>query len=127
MRVFDIARPDERDHITALAVDEQRDRWEVDPDEMYPAAIEYARSLLEPNADVPMYLRQHVDGLREVVGSSKTIWGHALQPASDLTPSQRSDRAQVLEFARLIFTALLREQNGAPIGLHITRNDAWRL
>lgn len=102
------------------------DWYAADPDVMYPAALEYAQSLLAPDASVPMYVQQHVAKLR---GDSlpESAWTAALAPADELTARQREHRAAALEGARLIFTALLREQNGGPIGLHITKSDRWRL
>jgi hypothetical protein len=115
--------------------DEQRyegyDRFIADPDVMYPAAIEYARALVDPGADVPMYLQQHVGALR-AANPTDTAWDDALAPAADLSAKRRADRQAVLEAVRLIFTARLREQAGGPINLAIQPSTPegkmrWRL
>jgi hypothetical protein len=38
------------------------------------------------------------------------------------------DRAQALDLARLIFTDMLHQANGGkPMGVHILKNEAWKL
>lgn len=102
------------------------DWYAADPDVMYPAALDYAQSLMAPDSSVPMYVQQHVAKLR---GDSlpESAWDAARGPSDELTARQREHRAAALEGARLIFTAMLREQNGGPIGLHILKSDRWRL
>lgn len=115
------------DFVTLEERDDPNATWyAVDPDVVYPAALEYAQSLLEDGASVPMYLQQHVAGLR-AADLSDSAWDNALEPSEGLTAKRREDRATVLEAARLIFTALLREQSGGPVGVHILANDRWRL
>jgi hypothetical protein len=115
----------------ALAIREDRgedgyDWFAVDPDKMYPGALKYARTLLDDDAAVPMYLQQYVGGLRGA-DLSDAAWDNALESPEGLTAKRREERATALEAARLIFTATLREQVGGPIGVHITRAERWRL
>lgn len=121
MKALELVTREEREN------DDGYDWYSADPDVMYPAAIKYAHSLLVDGADVPMYLRQHVEKLRSA-GMPAAAWEAAEAGDVDLlSPQRRAQRAEILEAARLIFTARLREQADGPIGLHILKSDGWRL
>jgi hypothetical protein len=117
--------------VLALATREDREEdgyewFAVDPDKMYPETLEYVQTLLQVGTAVPMYLQQYVGGLR-AADLDDVAWGDAFGLPDDLSPERRQQRAIVLEAARLVFTAMLREQVGSPIGVHITRDERWRL
>lgn len=48
-------------------------------------------------------------------------------PLADVSPADRPVRYFVLETLRQWFTRLLKNSIGNPLGLHITKDDNWKL
>lgn len=96
------------------------DSYKVRPSIAYPAAIEFIKAELASGASQPEYLRQPIALARKVTADG---WKLALLPRDELAPEKRKEREDALESARLVFTALLREQNGGPIHIKIVVDD----
>jgi len=104
-----------------------RDWFLLDPDIVYPVALEHLEKLVKKEIDTPSYLTRCVTDARKLPA---TAFDLARKGFSDkFTQEERADRAGALEGARLVFTALLREQNGEPIGVHIIKGikTDWKL
>jgi hypothetical protein len=103
--------------------------YELDPDVVYPAALdelEHLLDLMDAGTAVPEKIRQHV-GLAASVGDRNAGFKVARAPIGDCPPARRQDRATLLEAARLLVTALLHEEAGEPIGVRILNRPDWRL
>lgn len=120
--------------------------YNVDPDVMYPAVIQYLAAnqpaLIElnkkPDADLVtlalsgdkaahfvLKARQTVGLLNQV---SAEDWDLAMQPKQDDTKFLDGDRrAAALEVARLFFTEALHQATAGAIGVHILKAEHWRL
>jgi hypothetical protein len=106
---------------------DDRDWFELDPDVVYPAALDHAEQLATGELTPPVYLIQHAERAKQV---AKNGWALAREYEGDpdeLGRAQRQAREAALEVARLVFTAYLRVQNGGPIGVHILDRPRWKL
>ncbi|HWP59519.1 MAG TPA: hypothetical protein VNL14_16625 [Candidatus Acidoferrales bacterium] len=102
------------------------DWYDVDPDAMYPAALDYLRALHsgeEQTADPEILNEITKIKLHNLPADTFDI---AKLPAGRVG-GRALERYHVLECARLVFTALLRRANGRAIGIHIVRKGNWRL
>lgn len=121
MEVLEIAKklPDDPGDVVA---------FEVDPDDLYPASIadvkaEVAKGL-NPR-ELPMHLEQHYIRARRIKAED---WDAGQIPFSECPPEKAKIRNEVLEVARLWFTAKLHHEAGKkPMRLHILKNENWRL
>ena len=96
--------------------------YALDPATVYPAAINLmGEALRDPKAmeTIPKMYQ----------GELKTITQQQLDLASKpADPGTRHSRAATLDLARRIFTELLHEAAGhKPMGVHIIKNEAWKL
>ena len=121
MKVLDYVQKEDRpDH-------PDRDFFLLDPDVVYPIALDELEKLVKKEIDTPSYLVRAVTDARRL---PVTAFELARKSFSDkFTKEERAARAGALEGARLAFTALLREQNGGPIGVHIIKGAKtdWKL
>lgn len=126
----------------------------VDPDLMYPAVlaaikagdqkpredrhvqlVAQARQMTQALADALLparHVEKEADELvtrdGQVLKARKVKVKVALPVASELPPERRAARAHVLEVARLWFTNELHHAvEQKPMGLHILKNERWRL
>jgi hypothetical protein len=115
-----LVKPDGRD-------DDQYTWFVADTDKVYPAMLQYLEVMRDaPLEDVPEEVRQYAAAL-QAYECDKRAWRDALGPADNLNNKQRAERRDLLELARLTFTALLRAHNYGPIGIHWTASPQWRL
>lgn len=134
MRVTDLCTLEPRDGDEESGVT----GYAVDPDVMYPAMVDYCRKLADGTVDPPSYVAMYRADIRKLPAG---VWDDALvdtnaHVSNDGRPGIPAERAreynQAVELCRLVFTALLREQAGGPIRIHITRptdaarKGAWR-
>jgi len=94
----------------------------VDPAVVYPAMLDYfTRALKDPTvaASIPGQYRPRVVSLS---------MGAITMAGQKTKPDTREGRAQVLDLARLVFTELLHVAiEHKPMGIHILKNEAWKL
>jgi hypothetical protein len=131
------------------AVQPRARRFEVEPSEMYPAALADVQVALEENRAVSgalvLYKHRATQLAVEAVASwqenddfilTRTVkhvdtkaWELALLPRDSITDARAVEiRAEALEIARLWFTERLHQFiNHAPMELHILKDDDWRL
>jgi hypothetical protein len=103
--------------------------YEIDPDVVYPAALdelEHLLDLLDAGDPIPEKVRQHV-ALAASVADRTAGFEAARASRDDCPPVRRQDRATLLDAARLLVTALLHEEAGEPIGVRILNRPDWRL
>lgn len=97
----------------------------VDPATMYPAMIDYIATVLAENRGVGQHLATHLAAARRLPAGALEL---ALQPREGLSKKDRETRTEALEVARRWFTAQLHAAIGnEPMGVHILKNDDWRL
>lgn len=96
------------------------DSYQAEPSVFYPATIQFIKKTIAEGGALPSYLQQPMMIAQAVPADG---WALAERTAEGLTDEQRNARAQALEAARLVFTALLREQNGGAIHLHIVKHS----
>ena len=126
MDVLQYAVPEERG-------DHSRVYYAVDPDQMYPAMIDYIQDVVEGEVDALEGVNAH--GARDVrfyLGQARRFdpkaWTLARRPVHQVKRGERELRGQALEIARLWYTALLRSLSRKPLGLHILKGSgAYRL
>jgi hypothetical protein len=104
-----------------------RHRWSwytVDPNDLYPAALAHVHTAL--GFDKPDgALAQEWDAGQML---PPDIWARAARESrEDFDDEGLAARAAALEIARRWFTELLHKANGQPIGLHIEKDERWRL
>lgn len=101
------------------------DWYSVDPDVVYPAVIRYIREILAGSEVPPRVVTMYLAPARVLPAD---VWDIA-QVHLRSHASRREERSEALELVRLVFTALLREENRRPIGLHIlsTTEETWKL
>jgi hypothetical protein len=113
-----------------------RDYYEVVPKKVYPATIkEITRRLAleEPPARFVQAGGEIRDNpLRDLFIRAGALppqaWDHALAARENFPPRAREARAEALEIARLWFTEVLHQQiDYAPLGVHILKDEAFRL
>lgn len=120
LNVLAIAKPEPREN-------ETRPWFVVEPGELYPAALAHVALVVKNGARPPDPLGLLFDQARQLPTNALTEL--ALIPFSEVGNSQktRTARATALEIARLWFTELLQTTVGGPIGLHILKNEDWKL
>ena len=97
----------------------------VHPGDLYPMALEFLLECRHGERQFPTYVSpRHLDTVR---GIPEETWIWATRHPSNLYQDERAHRERLLETARLVFTAMLHHREGAPIGVHITADPAWRL
>ncbi len=121
LNVFAIARVDEQA--------DGRKRFVVSPDDLYPAAIEHVKGVLERGARPDGALGILYDQGERLPAEA---WAWAMKPCNEFAqaePEAVAARAAALEVARLWFTEMLHQGIGQePMTLHIERGDGrWRL
>ena len=97
----------------------------VAPSALYPAAVAHVNAMRHqprPQGALGMYW----DDAQSI---PEPVWGYALCSLADIadSPLARANRARLLECARLWFTEMLHAAVGAAIGVHITKDEHWRL
>lgn len=100
------------------------DGFVLDPDVVYPAALAYLAEVAEGKVDLPTYIDR---GRQEAVRSiSPETW---LAVANGTYDGASDTRDGVIDTARRIFTAMLREQSGGPLALKIVKGESgkWKL
>ena len=113
-----------------------RTYYAVDPAKVYPATVkEIVRRLDEE--DVPARYVQAGGEIRDnpllrLFGRAKEIppqaWDHALESRENYPAKAREARGKALEIARLWFTEVLHQENDyAPLGVHILKDERYRL
>ena len=100
------------------------DWFQVDPDVVYPVALTMVQRMVAGEEPTPSYCTRHITDAKRLAPDAFEL---AAQPLTGCPMERRADRAGAIEAARLVFSALLREQNGGPIGVHIIRRDRWKL
>lgn len=154
LRVLDIAREDPRPRGRAMAdavgVEGVEARFEVATDDLYERGFAIARALrawaawsAPPEDTAPDDERWHRPGLPAPTGLEQAVQRIVDLPAKDFDAGYEKGlgevrgqaavgRARAIDAVRLLFTALLRQQAGGPINLHIDASkegakDRWRL
>ena len=124
------------------AKEKDRKWFEADPAKIYPATVKRIKQVIKggilpeelldyspdrdpmvsPGAGAMMYVRD-----AKQINANAWIW--ALKPRSGFTKAEQiGARALALEIARRWFTRALHMQlKGEPLGLHITKNEDYRL
>lgn len=103
---------------------EGRTWFEVKPAELYPATIAHMRGVVETGQAPQGALRQEYD---KAVTFNADDWALAEMAFADVTPEIRARREVVLETARRWFTEMLHQIAGGSIGLHILKDERFRL
>lgn len=105
--------------------------YAVDPNEMYPETMEHILGVLssaEPRNQVTTNLLQYTFRAMALSAAEPSAWGWALQPRASFTDARMIGmRAEALEIARLWFTEMLHAANNVPIGVHILKDERWKL
>jgi hypothetical protein len=113
-----------------------RPYYAVDPGEFYPATVAAIKAQLETGKTPPRYIqaggeiRQNplVELYQRATKVPEQSWDHALEPGDNYPPKARANRREALEVARLWFTETLHQQlDYAPLGLHILKDERYRL
>ena len=100
------------------------DWYAAEPGVIYPNTIDFIVEFLTSGEAAPEFLLQTMMAAKNVDAKD---WELAKKPLQKCPPERRAGRGAALEIARLIFTALLRVQNGRPIGLHILKDERYQL
>jgi len=93
--------------------------YDVSPSDLYPATIGYIKRCLAGLEELPPCVERFMLTLKSIQPKQ---WELALTPKDEVADEDRNQRVQALELARLVFTAMLREESG-PIHLHILADD----
>ncbi len=104
-----------------------RDYYCISADKLYPRTLDYMLQLKREEEIAPFYIRTYAISLLAFSQEDIGIAYEAIRPG--MIGEELTRRAEILELARLIFTAVLRHQNAGPIGLHILKapGNRWRL
>ena len=102
------------------------DSFDAEPSIIYPAAIlELSRLLTHPEQ------RTNTESERFYLGKAAHLpnraWTFVETDVSELKGDELVLRAKVLEIARLYFTAMLHQQHGSAIHLHILKDPKYKL
>lgn len=149
LRVLDLVRKDERPRGEALADgvgvgDDVEQRYEIDADAFYERGFAIARALRawrhhsgdgpRTGLPAPSGIEQAVERVTNLDSISDKDFDAAFEKgASEVKgPAAVRNRARAIEAVRLLMTALIRQQAGGPINLHISADedgakDRWRL
>ena len=100
--------------------------FQMEPGTVYPVVIAHIQDVLEtPGFTPPDHLGRHFGDAKKVPDEG---WEAALKAKDDVPPELHQARYDALECARLWFTASLHAAiGGAKMGLHITKDEQWRL
>lgn len=119
LNVFEIAKVEERPGA-------DRAWFVIDPSVMYPAVLRHiAQVTTRPPEPLGVLFDQQVQQF-----PVNALCGLGLVPFSagvEGDPAVRQMRGAALEIGRLWFTELLQVAVGGPVGLHILKNEDWRL
>jgi hypothetical protein len=137
--------------------DDEWEWYEVNPDAVYPVALDYLRGILSGAIKAPEYLIIHTskaktlpaiswelarvpysqikEGILSRESELDRVWEAAksggIAPYCSMVNSHQVGlhaRSEALECARLVFTGELREQAGKAVGVHILKGSGeWRL
>lgn len=143
LRVLDITREDERpreQHMaSAVGVEGVENRLEVSADDFYERGFAIARAMrawanhsgdgARPGLPTPSGVEQAAG---RVLGlSDKDFDAGYEKGVTDVKGAAAVGRAKAIEAVRLLMTALIRQQAGGPVNLHIGADDEqkgrWRL
>lgn len=101
--------------------------YEVEPKTIYKAMQKYAQDLIKndaPMGDIPSRQRRYYSALRDNQGGLDLV----SVARNEVTKKADIDnRADALETLRHWFTYLIKEANGGPVGIRITKDEAFRL
>lgn len=126
--------------------------YEIDPDVMYPAAIDWLKAngqelLALANTPVGDLVEKALNGDKAAAFTLKcqqyapknlgiipldqwdAAWELAMTPRDEMPAdsNQLFARELALEAARLFVTEVTHQAAGQPMGLHISKSDRWRL
>ena len=97
----------------------------VEPHKIYPPTIAHIMGVLESASPPDGALRQEYDA---ALALPDEAWDYALAGAETADiDNARELRAQALEIARRWFTEMLHRAVGAPMHLHILRDERYTL
>ena len=130
--------------IDALSLTEREERpgepdrhfRSVKPGDAYPKTIAHIRERIANAAPPDRYISVggsiRENPLLTLYGRALEVpaqsWDHALEPGDNYPPKARANRAEALEVARLWFTEELHQKlDYAPMGLHILRDERYKL
>jgi hypothetical protein len=108
----------------------------VAPKDLYSKTVAHIKAVLKEGKaparyiDVGGEIRQNplVELYGRAVRVPEQSWDHALEPGDNYPPKARTNRAEALEVARLWFKEVLHQQiDYKPLGLHITKDERYRL
>ena len=116
---------------TGNSLQDDRTWYAVKPYEMYTAMLDYLRECQRDSTKI-------VDALKNENGSLVVPMQEAMmlreedfdtvdQDRRDLSTDERARRANVLEACRRCFDYLLSDAAGGAVGIHILRDEGWRL
>lgn len=122
--------------MNVLSLVEREDRqdpdwlwFQADPNEIYPHALAWLRCR-DQLKGLPQNLTRRLFTLPldqiAVAYIPRDRFDRSDRP-HNIVMAELAVRAEFLECARLVFTELLHQQIGRPIGLHLIRRPAWRL
>lgn len=131
LNVFDIAHPEDRSGDRLLAelpegapeLPNQYTWFAVQPAELYPATLAHIQKVLEGQRP-PDPLGMYFDAARRLAPAA---WAAAELERAACPVDLLAVRAEALEIARLWFTEMLHQAAAGPIGLHILKDERYRL
>jgi hypothetical protein len=105
---------------------DDRNWFEVHPDDLYPHMIEFLRGVVETQLEPGSPALQIL--YRQARDLPLDVWGLCYKMAGELDRDERALRARALEICRLWYTEHQHATIGhKPMGLRIARADRWRL
>jgi len=109
----------------------EREGYEIYPDVVYPASLDFCEKVAEGKAELPTYVAiTHKREIEAIHLEDPKIWKAVKDKMKkDFISKGGALRDRALEVARLVFTAMLREQSGTPIALRILgkNKEKWSL
>ena len=117
--IFDLVTVEERPE------DPQVTWFAVDPAVMYPAMRIHILGAIVAGRTPPEHLKVHY---QDAMAVTQQGWESMEMPRDQVDPDLVDARVAALECARRWFTAMLHVTiGGAPMGVHILKNEDWRL
>ena len=125
-----------KEHVTYAGSKEtalgKYDSFDAEPSIIYPAAIAELTDLLahpekRSNTESERFYLRKAERLPEEAWALVDWDASPVNGASELKPDDLVLRAKALEIARLYFTAMLHQQHGSSIHLHILKDPKYKL
>jgi hypothetical protein len=117
LKVFEIAVPVDPTN------EGYENRFDIDPNKMYPATVAHIVGVLDKQAQPDGALQQEYV---KALALPAEAWAVALASKADCAPELVEARAEALTIARRWFTEILQSAVGGPINPHITKNEKYR-